>query len=49
MEFLVLLKQLDGKLTVNEEKIFDQWYNSSEFNRSYYQRFRDNYLGSDNM
>lgn len=43
MDFKILIKKLNGKLTKKEAIIFNQWYHESAVHRSYFNRLKDNY------
>lgn len=43
MDFKILIKKLNGKLTKKEAIIFNNWYSESASHRSYYDRLKDNY------
>ncbi|MGW9687148.1 FecR family protein [Flagellimonas sp. 2504JD1-5] len=44
MEFKLILKKLNNKLTVEEEQIFDEWISESEVHKSYFKKVQESYL-----
>lgn len=44
MEFKLILKKLNNKLTREEEQIFNDWISESEVHKSYFEKVQESYL-----
>lgn len=44
MEFYIIVKKLENKLTSAEEVTFDEWYNASPKHQAYFKKVSSNYL-----
>lgn len=43
MEFKLIIKKIQNKLTKEEERIFSEWFNESELHQGYYAQVKENY------
>ncbi|WP_268223773.1 FecR family protein [Sinomicrobium oceani] len=49
MEFVLIIKKLEGTLNPEEKEVFDEWYGQSRSNREYFERQRKRFVRTGNL